>query len=64
LSSQAPATTEKTSQGGYFTIPNSLSGVMSISATGPNDELVFYPNWGTNEIDVAGRARTRQKTNG
>lgn len=43
---------ESLQQGGSFTIPNSLSGVMSVSATGPNDELVFYSNWGINEIDV------------
>ncbi|WP_265111782.1 S8 family peptidase [Halosolutus halophilus] len=39
-------------QGGFFTLPNSLSGVTSISATGPNDERTFYSNYGTNEIDV------------
>lgn len=43
---------ESLQQEGSFTIPNSLAGVMSISATGPNDERVFYSNWGTNEIDV------------
>ncbi|WP_246045592.1 S8 family peptidase [Halorussus ruber] len=37
---------------GYFTTPNSISGAMSISATGPNDKRVFYSNYGTNEIDV------------
>lgn len=39
-------------QGGYFTVPNSTAGAMSISATAPNDELTFYSNYGTNEIDV------------
>lgn len=56
---------ESLQQGGYFTIPNSLAGVMSISATGPNDELVFYSNWGTNEIDVGapgGGYETLEKT--
>jgi subtilisin family serine protease len=37
---------------GYFTTPNSISGAMSVSATGPNDKRVFYSNYGTNEIDV------------
>ena len=52
-------------EGGYFTLPNSLAGAMSISATGPNDELVFYSNYGTNEIDVGapgGGYETLEKT--
>lgn len=52
-------------QGGYFTLPNSIAGAMSISATGPNDKLVFYSNYGTNEIDVGapgGGYETREKT--
>ena len=51
--------------GGYFTVPNSTAGSMSISATGPNDELVFYSNYGTNEIDVGapgGGYETLEKT--
>ena len=32
---------ESLQQKGYSTIPNSLAGVMSISATGPNDKLTF-----------------------
>ncbi|WP_137286394.1 S8 family peptidase [Halorussus salinisoli] len=50
---------------GYFTTPNSISGAMSISATGPNDERVFYSNYGTNEIDVGapgGGYETLEKT--
>lgn len=39
-------------QGGYFTTPNSTAGAVSVSATAPNDELSFYSNFGTNEIDV------------
>ena len=39
-------------KGGYFTLPNSLAGVTSVSATAPNDRLAFYSNYGTNEIDV------------
>lgn len=52
-------------QGGFFTLPNSLSGVTSISATGPNDERTFYSNYGTNEIDVGapgGGYETLEKT--
>ncbi|MFC4542085.1 S8 family serine peptidase [Halosolutus amylolyticus] len=52
-------------QGGSFTLPNSLSGVTSISATGPNDERTFYSNYGTNEIDVGapgGGYETFEKT--
>ncbi|NEU58883.1 S8 family serine peptidase [Halorussus sp. MSC15.2] len=52
-------------QGGYFTTPNSVSGAMSISATGPNDERVFYSNYGTDEIDVGapgGGYETLEKT--
>lgn len=39
-------------QGGYFTTPNSTAGAMSVSATAPNDELAYFSNYGTNEIDV------------
>lgn len=52
-------------QGGYFTLPNSIAGAMSISATGPNDKRVFYSNFGTNEIDVGapgGGYETLEKT--
>lgn len=52
-------------QGGLFTLPNSLAGVMSISATAPNDRLSFYSNYGTNEIDVGapgGGYETLEKT--
>lgn len=52
-------------QGGSWTLPNSLAGVMSVSATGPNDELVFYSNYGTNEVDIGapgGGYETREKT--
>lgn len=52
-------------QGGYFTVPNSTAGAMSISATGPNDLLTFYSNYGTNEIDVGapgGGYETLEKT--
>ncbi|WP_458206822.1 S8 family peptidase [Haladaptatus sp. NG-SE-30] len=52
-------------QGGYFTLPNSVAGAMSISATGPNDKRVFYSNYGTDEIDVGapgGGYETLEKT--
>ena len=52
-------------QGGYFTVPNSTAGAMSISATGPNDLRTFYSNYGTNEIDVGapgGGYETLEKT--
>jgi subtilisin family serine protease len=52
-------------QGGYFTLPNSLAGVTSISATAPNDLRAFYSNYGTNEIDVGapgGAYETLEKT--
>ncbi|RBI63519.1 peptidase S8/S53 subtilisin kexin sedolisin [halophilic archaeon] len=52
-------------QGGYFTLPNSVAGAMSVSATGPNDELVFYSNYGTNEVSVGapgGGYETLKKT--
>ena len=52
-------------QGGYFTVPNSTAGAVSISATGPNDLRTFYSNYGTNEIDVGapgGGYETLEKT--
>lgn len=52
-------------QGGYFTLPNSLAGVVSVSATAPNDLRAFYSNYGTNEIDVGapgGGYETLEKT--
>ncbi|MHC3438580.1 S8 family peptidase [Natrialbaceae archaeon A-gly3] len=52
-------------QGGYFTVPNSTAGAMSISATAPNDLRTFYSNYGTNEIDVGapgGGYETLEKT--
>lgn len=39
--------------GGEFTWPRSMAGVMTISATGPNDKRTFYSNYGTSEIEVA-----------
>jgi subtilisin family serine protease len=52
-------------QGGGFSLPNSVPGAFSVSATGPNDKRVFYSNYGTNEIDVAapgGGYETLEKT--
>lgn len=51
--------------GGRFTLPSSVQGVMTVSATGPNDERAFYSNYGTSEIDVAapgGGYETEEKT--
>ena len=52
-------------QGGHFSTPNGIPGTMSISATGPNDELSFYSNYGTGQIDVGapgGGYETQEKT--
>lgn len=52
-------------QGGMFTVPNSVPGAMSVSATGPNDLRTFYSNFGTNDIDVGapgGGYETVEKT--
>lgn len=39
-------------QGGFFTTPNSTAGALSVSSTAPNDELSYFSNFGTNEIDM------------
>ncbi|MDG5762054.1 S8 family serine peptidase [Natronococcus sp. A-GB1] len=39
-------------QGGWLRLWNGLAGVVGVSATGPNDELSFYSNWGRNDVDV------------
>ncbi|WP_245549712.1 S8 family peptidase [Natronococcus occultus] len=39
-------------QGGWVRLWNGLAGVVGVSATGPNDELSFYSNWGRNDVDV------------
>lgn len=39
-------------QGGWLRLWNGLSGVIGVSATGPNDKLSFYSNWGRNDVDV------------
>jgi subtilisin family serine protease len=52
-------------QGGFFYLPGTVQGVMTISATGPNDELAFYSNYGTNQIEVGapgGGYETEEKT--
>ncbi|MEF8886296.1 MAG: S8 family serine peptidase [Haloarculaceae archaeon] len=52
-------------RGGTFSLPNSIEGAMSISATAPNDKRAFYSNFGTNEIDVGapgGGYETLEKT--
>ena len=52
-------------QGGYYTLPNSVPGAMSVTATGPTNELAFYSNFGTSDIDVGapgGGYETLEKT--
>lgn len=52
-------------QGGQFVLPTSVPGTLSVSATGPEDELAYYSNYGTNEIDVGapgGGYETPEKT--
>ena len=52
-------------QGGWLRLWNGLAGVIGVSATGPNDELSFYSNYGTNDVDVAapgGGYETVEKT--
>lgn len=52
-------------QDGRFQLPTAMAGSMAISATGPNDKLAFYSNFGTNEIDVGapgGGYETEEKT--
>ncbi|ELY65590.1 S8 family peptidase [Natronococcus jeotgali] len=52
-------------QGGRFYLPGTVQGAMTISASGPNDELAFYSNYGTNEIEVGapgGGYETEEKT--
>jgi subtilisin family serine protease len=51
--------------GGYYTLPNSVPGSISVSATGPNNQRVYYSNYGTSDIDVGapgGGYETRAKT--
>ncbi|MBV0923892.1 S8 family serine peptidase [Halomicroarcula limicola] len=52
-------------RGGVFTTPNSVPGATSVSATGPNDELAFYSNYGANEVTLGapgGGYETLEKT--
>lgn len=50
---------EQYSQNGYkfvgagFVVPATLPGVVTVSATGPNDEVALYSNYGPGYIDVA-----------
>lgn len=50
-------------QGGRFYLPGTAQGVMTVSASGPGDNLAFYSNYGTNEIEVGapGGARASQE---
>jgi subtilisin family serine protease len=50
---------------GLFTLPTSVPGAMRIAATGPNDEMVFYSNYGNSEITLGapgGGYETLEKT--
>ncbi|WP_435348896.1 S8 family peptidase [Haloarchaeobius sp. HRN-SO-5] len=50
---------------GYYTLPNSVPGSISVSATAPNNERTFYSNYGTSDIDVGapgGGYETLEKT--
>ena len=38
---------------GWFVLDSSMAGTVGASATGPDDLLTFYSNYGTNVIDVA-----------
>ncbi|MXV62553.1 S8 family serine peptidase [Natronorubrum sp. JWXQ-INN-674] len=52
-------------QGGWLRLWNGLSGIIGVSATGPNDKLTFYSNWGRNDVDVGapgGGYETEEKT--
>lgn len=52
-------------QGGRFYLPGTVQGVMTVSASGPEDNLAFYSNYGTNEIEVGapgGGRETREET--
>ena len=52
-------------QGGWLRLWNGLSGVIGVSATGPNDKRAFYSNWGRNDVDVGapgGGYETEEKT--
>ncbi|WP_083858639.1 S8 family peptidase [Natrialba chahannaoensis] len=39
-------------RGGLFYLPGTVQGVLTISASGPSDNLSFYSNYGTSEIAV------------
>jgi subtilisin family serine protease len=39
--------------GAGFEIPGTIPGVVTVSATGPNDELALYSNYGPDFIDIA-----------
>jgi lantibiotic leader peptide-processing serine protease len=40
-------------QGAGFEVPGTIPGVITVSATGPNDELALYSNYGPGFIDIA-----------
>lgn len=44
---------ENIQTGGSWFFPGGQQGVLNVSATGPNDELAYYSNYGSRWIDVA-----------
>lgn len=40
-------------EGASFEVPGSIPGVVTVSATGPNDKLALYSNYGPGFVDIA-----------
>ena len=56
---------ENLQTGGEWFFPGGMQGVLNVSATGPNDKLTYYSNYGSRWIDVAapgGGYETAKKT--
>lgn len=56
---------ENLQTGGEWFSPGGMQGVLNVSATGPNDKLTYYSNYGSRWIDVAapgGGYETARKT--
>ncbi|WP_328821418.1 S8 family peptidase [Natronorubrum halalkaliphilum] len=47
-------------RGGLFYLPGTVQGVMTVSASGPDDGLSFYSNYGTSEIEVGAPGGARE----
>ena len=52
MSASAGNQAENLQTGGEWFFPGGMQGVLNVSATGPNDELVYYSNYGSRWIDV------------